>query len=60
MRSRDWFYAVSPITLTAIAPRRNVVESNTIENKIAGIIGKPPKTNINIIATEAINRKIGI
>ena len=51
---------VSPITLTAIAPNKKVVESKTIENNIAGNIGNPPKTNINIIAIDAISINIGI
>tara|TARA_B110000881_G_scaffold118228_1_gene103761 strand:- start:12 stop:212 length:201 start_codon:yes stop_codon:yes gene_type:complete len=51
---------VSPITLTAIAPNRNVVESNTTENNKEGKRGNPPRTKIKIMAIEAIIINIGI
>ena len=51
---------VSPITLTAIAPRRKVVNRSTIENITEGSTGNPPITNIMIMAKNAIIMKIGI
>ena len=51
---------VSPITLTAIAPRRNVVNRRTTANITDGNIGNPPRTKIIIIAKNAITMKIGI
>ena len=51
---------VSPITLTAIAPRRNVVSSNTVENIIEGSIGNPPKIKIIEIAKNERIMNIGM
>ena len=51
---------VSPMTLTAIAPSKKVVASNTIAKIKAGMIGKPPSANIATIATNAIPMKIGM
>ena len=51
---------VSPITRTAIAPRRNVVERRTIEKISEGTAGYPPRTKMSVIAKREINMKIGM
>tara|TARA_B100000131_G_scaffold243759_1_gene236435 strand:+ start:1622 stop:1924 length:303 start_codon:yes stop_codon:yes gene_type:complete len=51
---------VSPMTLTAIAPRRKVVNSNTVEKIIEGSIGYPPRIKIMEIAKNERIMKIGI
>ena len=51
---------VSPITRTAIAPKRNVVRINTTANITAAAIGNPPIAKIKIIAKNAMIMNIGI
>ena len=51
---------VSPITLTAIAPNRNVVRISTIANIADGRAGNPPIRKVSIIAKNEIPMKTGI
>ena len=51
---------VSPITLTAMAPRRKVVRINTIANIADGRAGKPPIRKVRIIAKNEIPMKTGM
>ena len=51
---------VSPITLTAIAPSRKVVNISTMANIAEGIRGKPPTRNVRIIAKNEITMKTGM
>ena len=51
---------VSPITLTAIAPSRKVVDSSTTENMKEGNTGYPPMTKMMVIATSEIAMKMGM
>ena len=51
---------VSPITLTAIAPRRKVVSNKTTENTMLAKRGKSPSMKITIIEPNVKSMKIGI
>ena len=51
---------VSPMTLTAMAPSRNVVKISTIANMADGSIGNPPMRNVIIIAKNEIVMNIGM
>ena len=51
---------VSPITLTAMAPSRKVVDSSTTENISEGNTGYPPMTKMTVIATSEIAMKMGM
>ncbi len=51
---------VSPITRTAIAPSRNVVDRRTTAKTMAGSTGNPPTQKMMIIAKKAIPMKIGM
>ena len=51
---------VSPMTLTAIAPRRNVVKIRTIANIADGRRGNPPTRKVMIIAKNDIVMKMGM
>ena len=51
---------VSPITLTAIAPSKNVVASNITEKTMLARKGKSPNLNMIIIAPKVSSMKIGM
>ena len=51
---------VSPITLTAIAPSRKVVERSTTENIREGSTGYPPMTKIRVIEKNDRTMNIGM
>ena len=51
---------VSPITLTAIAPSRNVVIKSISAKTTLAIIGKSPSMKIMIIAPNVISMNIGM
>ena len=51
---------VSPITLTAIAPNRKVVNISTVAKISDARIEKPPRVNITIIEKKVRIMKIGM